>query len=119
VSLACFCSIYDCPSYADIVASCPRDPQAASGPFWTARLDACGKLWFTTGTYREQELAYSAATGELLGATVSSAGPVSAPCASYRVSAGEVTECATTRVCGCDPAFTSNLCTQAAGLGAP
>lgn len=120
VSLACFCSVHDCPSYADFAARCPRDLHSESEPTVGATWDDCGKVWFSTGEYRQLRFAYSVATRELLGAALSSAGPVSEPCASYRVSAGEVTDCATTRACSCEPPELSlDSCARADGPGAP
>jgi hypothetical protein len=84
VSLDCFCSLYDCPSRAEIEAEC-ADPGLV---YCRTGEDERGRFWFETGDYAGERYVYDGA--ELVAALRTSAGPVSEPCASYRVSAGEV-----------------------------
>lgn len=101
VSLDCFCSIQDCPSYETLRADCPFDDP---GPSVTLQaFDVCGSVQFDIREYSGQRLVYDPTTGELVGALAFSQGPVTAPCNTYRVSAGVTPECAQpSPPCGCN-----------------
>jgi hypothetical protein len=101
VSLECFCSLHDCPSFASLRADCPFD-EAATASVTVQAADACGQIWFWTHEFSGLQLAYDPASGALIGASAFSPGPVSTPCGGYRVSAGIIAECAAPALCGCN-----------------
>lgn len=108
VSLDCFCLIYDCNPLADIRDDCRFDENEvgdAFAPLARKGADACGQIWFRTAEHSGRQLAYDA-SGILVGAVAYSPGPVTAPCASVRVSAGVIADCPEAATCDCNvPVF--------------
>lgn len=100
VSMECFCSIYDCPTYSELALACREEVPRSVLPS-AASIDACGQVWLSTGAFTEQRLAFDAQTGALIGATAALGGPVTAPCSTYRVTAGAASDCAEVASCGC------------------
>jgi hypothetical protein len=116
VSLPCFCELYGCPAYSELLLSCLPEADAPSSLAAVFR-DACGQTWFGTADYRGQRYTFDPVTGELTGAVAFSPGPVTSPCGTYRVSAGALA-CEVTDLCRCSPAYTRDSCNDASWFGA-
>jgi hypothetical protein len=116
VSMDCFCSLYGCPTYAELALACTEEVPADIPPN-AASIDACGQVWLSTGEFMGQRFAFDAETGVLVGASASRDAPLAAPCGTYRVSAGAASDCAEVARCYCYPnGDNAVVCADAAWL---
>lgn len=106
VSLDCFCSIYGCPSQAELLAGCASsDPTPpASAPRVDRAALSNGRLWLSSGRFTGRSYGFDGESGALVGAWASSQGPVTLPCSTASVSAGLAppSPSSPNEVCFCD-----------------
>jgi hypothetical protein len=100
VSLDCFCSVYECPSYSAVVHDCDVEPNDRQLSLRRAT-EGCGQVWFESGAVR---FGYDPNGGELVAAEAWLDVPVTLPCYTSRVTAGAVVECAEPVDCSCNAA---------------
>ena len=124
ICLDCFRSVYGCPTYAELFLAYPGealpddiDPTASLHSV-AAQSDACGQLWFSPAIFSRPRYAFAADSGVLVGATASHGAPLTAPCGTYRVSAGAAMDCAETERWGCYVSGSFDSCDEAEWLRA-
>jgi hypothetical protein len=115
VSLDCFCSLYNCPSYSAAVHDCKVEPFDRRLSTRQAH-DGCGQTSFGSDwSYHgnQYQHSYDAVTGRLMAAEFSMDAPVAWPCFTSRITAGSAVACPSAVDCGCNPpapAETLNRC---------